>query len=281
MLQWLNRQLVKGKPELHKATFLKPLHRTPEFCGTCHKVHIPEELNAYKWLRGQNHYDSFLLSGVSGHGVAAFYFPDRAIANCAGCHMPLREAAEFGAADNDGSGLLTVHDHLFPAANTALPVMVGLENADEIVAAHRDFLRTAARVDIFGLRDGGTIVAPLIAPLRPDVPTLTPGGSYLVEVVIRTLGVGHHLTQGTADSNQLWLEVTASDDNGLIGSSGAIDDDGRVDPAPTSSTPTSSTGMATASTAATSRTSSSRSTTTRSRPVRPPSSTTCSICRTG
>ena len=26
------------------------------------KVHLPEELNHYKWLRGQNHYDSFLLS---------------------------------------------------------------------------------------------------------------------------------------------------------------------------------------------------------------------------
>lgn len=228
-LQWLNRQLVKGKPELHKATFLKPLHRTPEFCGACHKVHIPEELNAYKWLRGQNHYDSFLLSGVSGHGVAAFYFPDRAVANCAGCHMPLREATEFGAADNDGSGRLTVHDHLFPAANTALPVMAGLENAEEIVAAHQEFLRAAARVDIFGLRDGSTIVAPLIAPLRPDVPTLTPGRSYLVEIVIRTLGVGHQLTQGTSDSNQLWLEVTAADENGLFGSSGAIDDFGRVD----------------------------------------------------
>jgi hypothetical protein len=230
VLQWLNRQLVKGKPELHKATFLKPLHRSPEFCGTCHKVHIPEELNAYKWLRGQNHYDSFLLSGVSGHGVAAFYFPPRAVARCGGCHMPLREAAECGARDNDDSGRLTVHDHLFPAANTALPDMVGMKNADEIIAAHRDFLRTATRVDIFGLRDGGGIDAPLIAPLRPEVPTLEAGRRYLVEVVIRTLGVGHQLTQGTADSNQLWLEISAEDENGLIGRSGAIDELGRVDP---------------------------------------------------
>ncbi|MDZ7749293.1 MAG: hypothetical protein U5K43_11075 [Halofilum sp. (in: g-proteobacteria)] len=43
-------------------------------------MHIPEAVNDYKWIRGQNHYDSFLLSGVSGHGVSSFYYPPRAVA---------------------------------------------------------------------------------------------------------------------------------------------------------------------------------------------------------
>jgi len=90
VLRWLNQQLIKAKPELHKKTFLKPLHRTPEFCGTCHKVHLPEELNKYKWLRGQNHYDAYLLSGVSGHGVTSFYYPEKAIHDCSTCHMQLQ-----------------------------------------------------------------------------------------------------------------------------------------------------------------------------------------------
>ncbi|MFM7919993.1 MAG: multiheme c-type cytochrome, partial [Planctomycetaceae bacterium] len=69
VLQWINNQLVKAKPSFHKKTFLKPLHKSAEFCGACHKVHLPFALNHYKeWLRGQNHYDSWLLSGVSGHG---------------------------------------------------------------------------------------------------------------------------------------------------------------------------------------------------------------------
>ena len=34
VLQWLNQQLVKAKPELHKQTFLKPLHKSAEFCST-------------------------------------------------------------------------------------------------------------------------------------------------------------------------------------------------------------------------------------------------------
>ena len=89
VLTWLNRQLIKAKPDYHSRTLLKPLHKTPEFCSVCHKVALPWELNHYKWLRGQDHYGSFLLSGVSGHRVDSFYYPDQAAPNCAHCHMPL------------------------------------------------------------------------------------------------------------------------------------------------------------------------------------------------
>ena len=41
VLQYINNQLVKAKPSFHKKTFLKPVHRTTEFCSTCHKVHLP------------------------------------------------------------------------------------------------------------------------------------------------------------------------------------------------------------------------------------------------
>ncbi|MBC8001712.1 MAG: hypothetical protein H7X97_03905, partial [Opitutaceae bacterium] len=58
-LQYLNQQLVKAKPDFHKKTFLKPLHKEAEFCSTCHKVSLPKDLNHYKeFLRGQNHYDT-------------------------------------------------------------------------------------------------------------------------------------------------------------------------------------------------------------------------------
>ncbi len=92
-LQWINRQLVKAKPRFHKQTFLKPLHRSTEFCGVCHKVHLPPELNDYKWLRGQNHYDSFRLSGVSGQGISSFYYPQGG-----GQLQPLPHAADRGRA---------------------------------------------------------------------------------------------------------------------------------------------------------------------------------------
>jgi hypothetical protein len=47
VLQFINNLLVKAKPEFHKQTFLKPLHRTAEFCSTCHKVSLPYALNHY------------------------------------------------------------------------------------------------------------------------------------------------------------------------------------------------------------------------------------------
>ncbi len=227
-LYWLNGQLVKAKPEFHKKTFLKPLHKTAEFCGTCHKVHLPEELNRYKWLRGQNHYDDFLLSGVSGHGVASFYYPEKAAINCAECHMELVESEQFGARDFDGSGALKVHDHQFPSANTAIPKLVGLP--EWVIDRHREFVEGVTRVDIFGVKPGGAVDSPLVAPLRPSVPALVAGESYLVEAVVRTLEMGHHLTQGTSDSNEVWLDVEVTGGGRVIGRSGGRGADGAVDP---------------------------------------------------
>ncbi len=228
-LQWVNRALVKAKPDFHKRTFLKPLHKTPEFCGTCHKVHLPVELNAYKWLRGQDHYDSYHLSGVSGHGVTSFYYPPRAEHNCNGCHLPLQESDDFGTKANDDSGVLTVHDHQFPSANTAIPHLLGLP--EWVNEAHRKFLDGVMRVDIVALRRDGTVMGELLTPLRPTVPELEPGKSYLIESVIRTVKMGHLFTQGTADSNEVWLEVTVRSGDTVIGRSGAMDErDGAVDP---------------------------------------------------
>ena len=226
---WLNGFLIKAKPALHKRTFLKPLHKSAEFCGTCHKVHLPVALNSYKWLRGQNHYDAFLLSGVSGHGVSSFYYPPQAEKNCNRCHMPLLESDDFAAKRNDLSGALTVHGHHFPAANTALGHLLGFPEA--VNDAHREFLEGSLRIDIFGIRSGAAIDAPLTAPLRPEVPTLVPGGEYVIEVVLRTLTLGHTFTQGTADSNEVWLEVIAAEGDEVIGISGGLSpDDQAVDP---------------------------------------------------
>lgn len=228
VLKWINRQLVKAKPEFHNKTFLKPLHKETEFCGTCHKVHIPEELNAYKWLRGQNHYDTFLLSGVSGHGVSSFYYPDVAESNCNGCHMPLLPSDQFGAQDFEETGDLTVHDHQFPSANAAIPELMG--QPEWAVEKHQKFNEGVLRVDIFGIKEGGTINSPLVAPVRPEKPVLVPGGQYLLETVIRTLKMGHTFTQGTTDSNEIWLDVTVTSGDRTLGRSGRIDEAGDVDP---------------------------------------------------
>jgi hypothetical protein len=228
ILKWVNRQLVKSKPAFHKKTFLKDLHRSPEFCSTCHKVHLPEQLNHYKWVRGQNHYDTYFLSGVSGYFAQSFYYPPAATHRCSACHMPLMGSGDFGARRFDSSGVLKVHDHQFPAANTALPQL--LNYPGWVNQAHLKFLDGVVRVDLFGLKTGGNIDGELLAPLRPAVPALEPGRRYLLETVIRTVKMGHPLTQGTADSNELWLDVVLKSGDRIVGRSGGMDADGAVDP---------------------------------------------------
>ncbi len=204
-LQWVNNQLVKAKPSFHQHEMLKPLHKTADFCGACHKVHLPGVVTHYKeFLRGQNHYDPYLLSGVSGHGLRSFYYPPKAEANCNECHMPRMASSDFGAKTYEDSDDLQVHDHLFPSANTAL---AWWRDKPEIVERHKDFNEGVMRVDIFAVKAGTDVQSDVIGPLRPATPVLKPGSSYLLETVIRTMKLGHLFTQGTVDSNEIWMDV--------------------------------------------------------------------------
>ncbi|MCE2883996.1 MAG: tetratricopeptide repeat protein [Planctomycetaceae bacterium] len=259
-LQWISNQLVKAKPSFHKRTFLKPeVHRSNEFCSTCHKVFLPEPLNDYKWLRGQDHYGSFLASGRSGHGALGWYYPEKAATSCNTCHMQAVPSEDFAARDRDGSGVRSVLSHAFPSANTALSAavdqsacamlpemaceelpdgMAGESAADAhkaIVAGHAAFNAKTVRVDLFAVREGGAIDGALRV-IGAELPVLDAGGRYLIEVVVRTLDIGHEFTQGTADSNEVWLWTRATlDDAGkpgkLVGISGGIDEStGELDP---------------------------------------------------
>jgi tetratricopeptide (TPR) repeat protein len=250
MLQWINNQMIKAKPEFHKKTMLRGFHtagkfeKSSEFCSTCHKVALPVELNHYKdFLRGQNHYDSFVLSGM-GNGSRSFYFPEQAKDNCASCHMPLKESKDFGAKDRDGSGVAKVHHHGFPAANTGLFELLkdepkyahmkdGFEKTQQM---HTAFLQDKKlRIDLFGVksfRADGTVDDSTLTVLRPKLPELKPGQTYLLETVVRTLNIGHHFSQGTVDSNEIWVDFTAKCDGKVIGRNGATknpDDTGAVD----------------------------------------------------
>ncbi|MEZ6089442.1 MAG: tetratricopeptide repeat protein [Pirellulaceae bacterium] len=129
-----------------------------------------------------------------------------------------------------------------------------------MISIHQDYLQDVMRLDIFGIRVGGEIDDPLIAPLRSApadaestpadkvvnasevsgdsdadvqgvVPTLQPGKEYLLETVIRTMKMGHLFTQGTVDSNEIWLDVLVTSGDRTIGRSGGLSSDTKeVDP---------------------------------------------------
>lgn len=243
LIRTLHDLVIHLDPEPHREAFLKPLHTgdSSAFCSTCHKVHLDQPVNDYRWLRGFNSYDNWQASGVSGEGARSFYYPESP-QTCADCHMP-PVAGEDPAARN---GLL--RSHRFAAANTALPTHFGL---DQQLQAVRDFLRAGqVTVDIFGLvrEDEGVPAggdaqpagadplalastfavgeeaaaaagryAPsgplgeLSAPLDEVLPALIPGETVRVDVVVRTRNVGHFFPSGTVDAQEAWLEFRAED----------------------------------------------------------------------
>ncbi len=227
-LAWVGKTLIKAKPDLHKTTYLKPLHKTAEFCSTCHKVGLPVELNGYHWLRGQNHYDSFFLSGVSGHAVNSFYYPKQAKQNCAQCHMPEQPSSDFGAFSRAFDEETRIHSHWFTTANTAIRQLANLEQEPG-----RDMLTGAVTVDLFGLRENGELTGRLIPAIMDQEKNkrlpVQAGQKYLLETVLRTRTIGHWFTQGTADSNEIWVELRLYHNDRLVAINGGLDESGQLD----------------------------------------------------
>ena len=104
-----------------------------------------------------------------------------------------------------------------------------MRDRPEVIRAHQEFLQGVMRVDLFALRLGLDIEDTPIAPLRPEMPTLRAGRTYLLDVVVLTLKLGHHFTQGTADSNEVWLEVRVTSGDRLLAHSGGLDERREVD----------------------------------------------------
>ncbi len=253
LLRALHDFLVKLNPEPHRRVFLKPFMRdqTPEFCASCHKVHLDVPVNHYRWIRGFNEYDNWQASGVSGQGARSFYYPEKP-SGCADCHMPLTRSSDQGNVNG------FVHSHRFPAANTALPT--ANQDAKQLQVTE-DFLKSGSlSVDIFALSpesaplEAGapsqselsttfavgeeaeakitsapiTQTQPVTAPLNRVQPSLRRGDTVRVEVVVRTRKVGHFFPGGTVDAYDTWLELKATDDkNQTIFWSGMVEDNGR------------------------------------------------------
>jgi Flp pilus assembly protein TadD len=257
--------LIEENPEPHRRTFMRPFERgaqSAEFCASCHKVHLDVADNHYRWLRGFDDYDNWQASGVSGFGARSFYYPPKPL-NCEECHMPLTPSQDAGNVNG------MVHSHRFVAANTALPFV----NKDAVqLKDTEDFLKDKkVSVDIFAIspETPNSVInsnavgystpqlattfavgeeaesesptgassepppAPITAPLNRVQGSVRAGETVRVDVVVRTLAVGHFFPGGTVDAFDCWLELKATDDAGhVLFWSGMVEDNGHgpVDP---------------------------------------------------
>jgi tetratricopeptide (TPR) repeat protein len=257
-VQASERFLTYLNPEPHRRTFMKAFMReqSAEFCSACHKVHLDQPVNHYRWLRGFNDYDNWQASGVSGQGARSFYYPPKS-SDCADCHMAQVPSNDPG--NHDGM----IHSHRFAAANTAIPT-VNHDDAQE--KATEAFLKSGfITVDLFSaspvessakgqiemkrrgsdtpalastfavgeeaeqsgpvtLREVGKIAAPLNAPGV----AFAPGSAVRIDAVVRTRKIGHFFPAGTVDSFDVWLEFSAHDAKGrILAFSGSVADSGR------------------------------------------------------
>ena len=230
--------------------------QTPEFCSSCHKVHLDVPVNNYRWFRGFNEYDNWQASGVSGFGARSFYYPPKP-QGCQDCHMPDTKSNDMGNIAGK------VHSHAFPAANTALPT--ANQDAHQLEMTENFLKSGALTIDIFALSNaaakisaaGGPqtelqtsfavgeeaemkttgesagVVAPVTAPLDKVPGTVRRGESARIDVVVRTRKVGHFFPGGTVDAPETWVELKAVDDKGqVLFWSGKAGEDGKgpVDP---------------------------------------------------
>jgi Flp pilus assembly protein TadD len=207
--------LVKSKPDVHKKDMLKPVFRTSEYCGTCHKVSLDSPVNGYRWIRGQNEYDNHQDSGVTHSNARTWYLPP-ATKNCQDCHMPHVDAPLGDVSAKGGK----VRSHLFLGPNTALPHVRGDART---VSEMEKFLQEAKlRVDVFAVRQGDRVAeAPDVRPVA-----VVAGEEAEFHVVVRNQGVGHTFPGGTLDSNESWVHFTvadAADPSKVLWESGAVD----------------------------------------------------------
>ncbi|MGH9685161.1 MAG: tetratricopeptide repeat protein [Candidatus Acidiferrales bacterium] len=271
-LRWTHDYLTELNPEPHRRVFLKPFMRaqTAQFCSVCHKVHLDVPVNHYRWSRGFNEYDNWQASGVSGEGARSFYYPANP-QMCADCHMPATPSTDLGNIDgfihshrfpaantalpfvnNDLKQLRTVEQFLednqlrvdvFAISPEAPNRKPGLAQGENIPASSA---MTPGQQTTFAVgeeseseipanvsRQSATPVDLLTAPLNVTGASVRRGGTYRVDVVVRTLKLGHFFPGGTVDAYDCWLELKATDDKGqTIFWSGGVAGDGKgpVDP---------------------------------------------------
>jgi Flp pilus assembly protein TadD len=218
LLQKIGRSYLRMKPARHQKMLLRPLHERAEFCMSCHKVAVPADINGYRWKRGQNEYDSWHHSGISGNNAASFYFR-RNPATCIDCHM--REVESQDRGNDDGR----IASHRFAAANSALPFL--RQDETQLEAVRDQLQRGSMRLALSAVESEE---GELRSPNDPAL-SLAAADRLMFYLSVRNLDVGHAFPGGTTDSHEAWLHVRAVDASGrLLMESGGLLADGSVDP---------------------------------------------------
>ncbi len=211
--------LIRAYPRQHLADYDRPLMRTPEFCGACHKQFIPEALNRFGMVPGQNQYDEWRASHWNVDN------PDENL-SCIDCHMRLVHDStdpgrgEAGAVRRSANDRAHRH-HGTVATNFFMPMVLKLPHWEEQVRLTEEWIR-------------GQTVIPEIDHLWPRGPVASiqivgpgeaaPGEELRLRVLVENRKAGHKLTTGPLDFMRVWVHLRVTDARGrVLAEWGAID----------------------------------------------------------
>ncbi|HZE71741.1 MAG TPA: tetratricopeptide repeat protein [Pyrinomonadaceae bacterium] len=208
----------------HRRAMMRPLLKSPEFCGACHKSQVPRELNDYKFLRAFAVGDEYQMSSFSKESPHPYYVRDKE--TCNSCHMKREAAPLFDVSAKEGK----LASHRWAAANTAIPVFY--KWPEQLDAVTKFLENDALGVDIFAIRrhTKGTGAEEFIAPLNRNSFTITPGDRITAEVVITNKNIGHSFPPELRDFYEAFVEFVVIDQAGkTLYQSGFIKPNGYLD----------------------------------------------------
>src|SRR6266545_529245 len=207
LLQVTDQQILNDIPA-HRRAMMRPLLRTPEFCGACHKSQVPRELNDYKFLRAFMVADELQQSSFSKESPHPFYVRDQE--TCQTCHMKREAAPLFDVSAKQGS----LVSHRWAAANTAIPFFY--KWPQQLDAVKKFIEEDKLGIDIFAIRRKATGISAeeFVAPANRQNFTIMAGDRITAEVVITNKNIGHSFPPELRDFYEAFVEFLVGDDRG-------------------------------------------------------------------
>jgi hypothetical protein len=211
--------LIRAYPRQHTADYNRPVIRTPELCGACHKQFIPEALNHFGVVKGQSQYDEWRQSHWHVDD------PEKNL-SCTDCHMRLvRDSPDpgrgaYGAvrrAPYDGAH----RHHGTVATNFFMPAVLKLPHWEEQVRLTEEWMRGETIIpEIDHLWPKGPVASvQIIAPEKVQA-----GEQISLSAVVSNRKAGHSFTTGPLDFMRAWIHLTVADASGhTVAEWGGID----------------------------------------------------------
>lgn len=224
--RWASNFLIRAYPQKHIESLQHKLFKSPQFCASCHKQFIDEEINNVGWVQLQNQYDNWKDSRWNHPGD-----PTKTI-ECRECHMPLVTSTDPSSGDESDYNR-TADDgkhrsHRFLGANQFMPTHLQLPGGEKQVEMVNAWLRGDIEIPEIAdkWRDGQAV------PIELHVPDqVMPGDEVPIRVSITNNKLGHDFPTGPLDIIQAWIELEVTDDAGnVIFSSGTRNEGHFIEP---------------------------------------------------